>query len=229
MEMEYMKSSDKQLWLENILKYDLGWPDENIIRFINKNYRHAKKSNMKIMDLGCGSGRNSVFLAAEGFKIYAVDYHKENVDMTVTRVKETGRDIVGIQNFETDIPIEDSELDCAIGWGVLFLSIKEKRIALLKNINRVLKKDALFFSNWRSKEDYFYGKGIEIEENVFMLDDSAEKHGIAGMTYYFADIADLKDLYQQCGFEIYNVEKREFTIDNMQVRNSHWHIWAKKL
>nr|WP_311138009.1 hypothetical protein [Clostridium botulinum] len=33
----------KNSWAENIKKYDLFWPDENIIRFLNKSYNKSNR------------------------------------------------------------------------------------------------------------------------------------------------------------------------------------------
>lgn len=218
----------KNSWAHNIKKYDLFWPDENIIRFLNKSYDKLDRDKIKVLDLGCGSGRNSIAIASEGFNTYSIDYNKECIDITKEKATNLGLNLELSQNEGNEIPFNDNYFDCVIAWGSLFYNDSNGRIELLNEINRVLKKEGTFLANWRTTEDYFYKKGEEIEKNTFFLDESCKKFGLQDILYYFAEQNDLKKLYNKTGFHIYNFDKKDFYTNNLEVKNSHWHVWARK-
>lgn len=226
--------NNKSLWEENILKYALAWPDENVVRFIKKIFTDEELSSIRVLDYGAGSGRNSVALASLGIDVYMADYNEKNLQLAQKILAKRGLKAKAFVNDGVNIPIEDNTFDAVIAWGSLFCCTDEQRAALMKEINRVLKKSpngrsGVFFANWRSKEDYFYQKGEKVNDNMYILDKRAADYGLEGISYYFADQNDLRTLYESTGFKIFNIEKKEFIIDNMKVKNSHWHIWAEKI
>ncbi len=51
-------------------------PDENLVSYIQK--REFLKG--KVLELGCGPGRNAIYLANEGFDVTAVDLSVEGIN-----------------------------------------------------------------------------------------------------------------------------------------------------
>ncbi|EJP6470955.1 class I SAM-dependent methyltransferase [Clostridium sporogenes] len=212
-------------WGEQTKRGYLKWPDENVIKFMNKSFRE-NRNNIKVLDLGCGSGRNTVALAEEGFQVYACDYSKDCVEITKKRCEKIKAPKVEIkQNSNIDIPIEDDMLDSVVACGSLFYNNLQNRKVMMNNIIRVLKKGGIFWSNWRTIEDSMYNKGKEIEKNFYILDDD----GREGLAYYFATIEELKQLYSYAGFKIYNIEKLEISMNNLKEKSSWYNIFAKKI
>ncbi|GEM_PF-3402117 len=222
--------TEKELWKKNIQNYDLSWPDENIIRYLYKSFELPEMMEKHVLDFGCGSGRNTVAMAKLGFYTYAMDYNQECLDITKKKIDELKNvnEVYYIKNNRTDIPLMDESMDCIICWGSLFYLNSEDRKKILKECYRVLKPGGKFFSNWRSKEDFFYKKGKEIEKDYYILNEDAKDYGLEGIPYFFTSDDYLSKLFEECGLNIYNIEKKDFTINNMHVCNSHWHIWAEK-
>ena len=48
----------------------------------------VKNSNKKVLDLGCGAGRNTELLVELGYDVYACDCHEKMVDYTKIRLKK---------------------------------------------------------------------------------------------------------------------------------------------
>ncbi|MDP7195670.1 MAG: class I SAM-dependent methyltransferase, partial [SAR202 cluster bacterium] len=57
----------------SIETYKLIYPDENVIRFLNSNFKH-QKNNQNILDLGFGSGRHLKLLHELGFNGIGIDF-----------------------------------------------------------------------------------------------------------------------------------------------------------
>ncbi len=101
-------NKDKEKWNEKYLKEDFPWnkPSEIVENF----YRFAPKG--KALDIACGLGRNSIFLAEKGFYVDAVDIS----DVALKKLK-------GKKNIN---PIE-ADLD--------LYNIEENSYGLIININ----------------------------------------------------------------------------------------------
>jgi len=219
---------DKQLWERNIRRYNLVYPSEHVVRFLAKTYGDIDKSTVKLLDFGCGSGRNTYMMLEQGYNVYAVDCNEFSLEIVRGMAESQGKTITTKRNDETDIPFEDDLFDCIIAFGATFLLPDAKRRVLMSNLSRVLKPSGKLFANWRTTNDFLYQKGKEIEKDVYLLDDRCAQFGLAGMTYYFSTLSDLKELYAEIGLTVENVDKLEFYINNMTVCNSHFHIWARK-
>lgn len=73
----------KYSWNKSYLKNDnsLYYPDENLIRFVNK-YIHRrighkiKGKDFNFLDVGCGAGRNIAYLVENGYNVTGIDISK---------------------------------------------------------------------------------------------------------------------------------------------------------
>jgi cyclopropane fatty-acyl-phospholipid synthase-like methyltransferase len=61
-------------------------PDESLVTWIRENHMPPGRA----LELGCGNGRNAVFLAQHGFSVDAVDYSQTAIDWARQRVQEAG-------------------------------------------------------------------------------------------------------------------------------------------
>ncbi|MBM4167343.1 MAG: class I SAM-dependent methyltransferase [Ignavibacteria bacterium] len=104
-------------------------------------------SEKKIIELGCGRGIDSLYLAFMGYKVTAFDYYeiplrnlknaKENYEMTLRRPLEL--DIIQGDFFNTGF--SDETFDVVFNSGVIeHYSNENYRIELLSEMNRITKK-----------------------------------------------------------------------------------------
>ncbi len=223
---EYIEKN-KDLWAFDRTKHNLKYPDENVIRFLNRKYgKILDRSKISVMDFGCGIGRNTTVMADMGFMIYAVDYNEECLKMTSDKIKEYGVEYKLIYNDGTDIPLEDESVDAIVAWGALFYLDRNKEKDLLCELRRVLKAGGMILADYRTKEDSMYGKGEELERDFYILDQSCGS--LAGISYAFRDISELFSIYARCGLNLVEYEKINRYTNNMQEINSHYVILATK-
>ncbi len=64
-------------------------PDENLVSYIQK----KRVSKGKVLELGCGPGRNAIYLANEGFDVTAVDLSIEGINWAKERALAKGVEI----------------------------------------------------------------------------------------------------------------------------------------
>lgn len=222
-EQEQMKA----LWGADRKRFMLKYPDENVIRFLKKSYPDERKESIRIMDFGCGSGRNEMIMMDMKFEIFAVDYNVTCLDMTRKVAEERNYEKIHyILNDKTDICVPDHSIDCFLSLGGLFYFNREEREEFFWEMNRILKPGGITFADFRSIDDGMYGKGKQLEENFYCLENCGS---LSGICYWFCGEKELRHLYESHGFHIYNFEKKDMYVNNMTERHSHYYVWAEKV
>jgi ubiquinone/menaquinone biosynthesis C-methylase UbiE len=133
------------------------------------------RQGMKVLDAGCGSGRNIVYLLSEGLEVYAVDQSPEAVQ-TVRAMASVLAPSLPAENFWVaaveQMPFVDGFADVVICNSVLhFAKDDEHFVAMIAELWRVLKPGGMLFCRLGSTI------GMEFERlrgNVFRVGDGQE-------------------------------------------------------
>ena len=221
------RESNRQSWAENVKTFQLRWPEPHIIRFLNKTFQQTQRKTSKVLDIGCGSGKDAVAISLEGFETYAVDYNASSLKLTRNRASLFGVQVNLVAVDSTALPFKDNFFEAAVAWGLFSHLDEDVREALLE-IRRTLNPGSYLFANWRAKDDFFYGLGERVGPNTYRLDERTKSFGLTDTVYSFYDITELKQLYTQTGYDVFNVERLEFWINNLVVHNVWWQLWARK-
>lgn len=98
------------------------------------------------LDLGCGGGRHTVWLATQGFSTSACDLHTEMVSATKAALADNKLQATVVQASALSLPYADGSFDFIVSTGVLhnFTMINELATAL-QEAARVCRKDGLFY------------------------------------------------------------------------------------
>jgi len=143
------------------------------LRILPKVKRAAKtfkeKKYQKILDLGCGTGKHSIFLAAEGFQVYATDISETGLKITREKAESLGLNNISIKRHDMkEIPFDDSFFDAVICTWTIYHGTLAEITATFGEIYRVLRQNGTFITDFLSPDDYSYGLGKEIERNTFL-------------------------------------------------------------
>lgn len=124
-------------------------PQENISK-ITKLFK--KKGVKKVLDLGCGSGINLVYLAKHGFEVYGIDNSPTAIKIAKNWIKEKSlKADLKINNIYKRLPYKDNLFDAVISIKTIHHArIKNIRKAT-KEIERVLKPGGLLFITVRRR------------------------------------------------------------------------------
>jgi len=130
---------------------------------------------MKVLDAGCGYGRNLVYLLREGCKIFALDADADGVEHVrqLSQSLETG---LPAENFQVGpierMPFADGFADVVICNSVLHFARDERHFqAMLRELWRVLRPGGMLFCRLGSRI------GMDFEEvraNIFIVGDGSE-------------------------------------------------------
>lgn len=133
---------------------------------------------MKILDAGCGGGRNIVYFLRSGFEVFGVDRNAEAIeyvrDLAHMLAPEISPENFQISSVEK-MPFADESFDVVISSAVLHFADNENRFnQMLDEMFRVLKPSGLFFARLASSigiED----KIRRISERRYFLPDGSER------------------------------------------------------
>ena len=133
---------------------------------------------MKILDAGCGGGRNLVYFLRENFQVFGVDYNPDAVEY-VRSLAQMLAPKNPPENFQVStiekMPFADETFDWVLSNAVLHFADDEKQFnEMLSEMWRVLKPSGMLFARLASTI------GIEnrvekIAERRYLLPDDSER------------------------------------------------------
>lgn len=142
---------------------------EPLPKIIKASKLFKKQKYSKILDLGCGTGRHTIYLAQQGFSVYATDISKTGIEILKKNAKAKNlKNIYYKVHDMTKIPYENAFFDgiiCVFAMGHGLLSDAKNTI---NEMFRVLKPEGTVITEFMSIKDKTYGEGKEIEENTFI-------------------------------------------------------------
>lgn len=112
--------------------------------FIEQETNHDK--NLKIIDIGCGTGRHSIELAKRGYQVTGIDLSESQLARAKEKAKEQGVKIDFQKHDARDLPFK-GEFDLVImlcEGGFSLMETDEMNFEILKNATRALKDKGKF-------------------------------------------------------------------------------------
>ncbi len=157
------------------LPWETVEPDKEVVNLV----KSGKIKTGKVLDLGCGSGTNSIFLAKSGAKVVGLDISPSAIKIAKERAEAENvkcKFIVG-NAYELDFPEEI--FDLILDRGCFHHIPIEFREKFIKGVNRVLKKSGMYFlqafsdsNQWGQENEFslkrlknYFGKYFEFLES----------------------------------------------------------------
>jgi SAM-dependent methyltransferase len=138
----------------------------------------------KTVDLGCGIGHYSLYLARRGFDVTGIDISptaiklaQEKAEKERVTCKFMVADVLGNLNEVKDT------FDFAYDWSLLHHVYPEKRINYIENVNRILNSGGHYLSVCFSEKDPLFGGSGKYRETPL------------GTVLYFSSEEELKELF----------------------------------
>jgi ubiquinone/menaquinone biosynthesis C-methylase UbiE len=188
MEQEKVWDNISRKWQEFKVK-----PFKRAVDFI-------KNRKGKILDLGCGSGRNFTKTKAT---IYAVDFSEKMLKFSRKYAKELKIKIITKKANAYNLPFKDNFFDAAIFIATLHcIDSKEKRKNSLQELYRVLKPKAkAMITVWSRNE-----KRVKNKPKESMIPWTVNKKKYDRYTYIY-EKDELKDLLEYVGFKVKKIKE----------------------
>jgi SAM-dependent methyltransferase len=201
------------------------YPNEHLVRFVARSFYSASdRSQVRILDLGCGQGPNTWYMAREGFSVSGIDGSQSALARARERLES--------ENLKADLrvgdylnlPWKNDVFDAVVDIASLYANRAEGFKQALQQVHRVLKPGGLVFSLSFSKKTWGYGLGKEIEPDGFTDIPEGPMEG-RGFSLYL-DLKRLRDFFAE--FQDLTVDKASWTCGGMKHAIEEWLVSCKK-
>jgi 2-polyprenyl-3-methyl-5-hydroxy-6-metoxy-1,4-benzoquinol methylase len=114
-------------------------PQPEVTRLVPELKRRGARH---VLDMGCGIGRHAVALAAEGFRVAAMDASESGLAFLRDMAGERGLAVATERGLMTDLPFPGGSFDYVLAWNVAYHGDGSVVGRTLGEVRRVLRAGA---------------------------------------------------------------------------------------
>jgi len=189
------------------------YPPEHAIRFVARNWYGApNRKAVRLLDLGCGPGACTWYMAREGFSVSAIDGSSTAIERLQARLREEGLSADAQVGDYLGLPWPDATFDGVVDNVSLCCNTYQNCVAAVAEVRRVLKPGARFLSANFTPRTWGYGLGRRLGPSEFT---DIREGPLAGKGLsLFMDDSQARVLY--AAFEDVVTELLTYTVGGMQ-------------
>jgi ubiquinone/menaquinone biosynthesis C-methylase UbiE len=201
------------------------YPSEEIIRFIARAYFSiSNRKEVSILDLGCGGGANTWFLAREGFDTFGIDGSLSAIKQASYLLKKDNLQAELIVGDFTKLDYDDLLFDTVLDSSAVQHNTWKNILAIHSEIHRVLKPNGFFWGRMINIETSAMETGKEVEKNTFSNIEDGLASSIA-LTHRFS-LEEVNILMKK--YVNVKVDRMFHTADNGQHSMGHYIALGQK-
>ncbi|MBF0361480.1 MAG: class I SAM-dependent methyltransferase [Oligoflexia bacterium] len=131
------------------------YPNEEFLRFLGRNFfkiPFGYRKNIKLLEVGCGSGANLWAAAREGFDCYGIDFSKNSIELCTQMLNKWNTSANLYVGDMKDLPYNENYFDIIVDIFSSYCLSSQDFISFLTSVKKVLKPKGMFFSYHPSTE-----------------------------------------------------------------------------
>ncbi|MHA2363983.1 MAG: class I SAM-dependent methyltransferase [Candidatus Hodarchaeales archaeon] len=172
-----------------------------------------KENYRRILDLGSGGGRHTIYLAEQGFDVYGLDISSTGLAFTMKLLSEKQLSAHLTLHDITSLPYDNNYFDAIISVQVIHHNTLEKIHETISEITRVLKDGGFIWITIPVTKNEPSHNQKEIEPGTFIPLDGCEK----GLPHHYFKKNEISPLFPQ------------FNIIDLHIdTKNHFSLLAKK-
>jgi len=201
------------------------YPPEELIRFMARNFFSVEdRSKVRVLELGCGAGACTWFLAREGFDTYAVDGSDRAVELTEKYLRSESLSAHVAQADFVNLDFEAEFFDAVVEVASIQQTMIDKVRIIIKKAWELLRPGGAMFAMMVAKGTWGDGLGEGIEPNTFTNIPEGPYEGL-GVTHFFEE-GEIVEVFS--AFAEVELEKSTRTAGNRTHEIGHWVVSARK-
>ncbi|MCX6684792.1 MAG: class I SAM-dependent methyltransferase [Methanoregula sp.] len=178
-----MKYADIDRIYQKIPLDKIPWNSETPPDALVELVQDGKVRPCRTIDLGCGAGNYAIYLAGLGFDVTGVDSSPTAIKIATERAEKRGvRCRFIVADLLGDLQEVTGTFDFAYDWELLHHIFPEDRESYIKNVHKILKPEAMYFSVCFSEKDPQFGGSGKYRKTQI------------GTTLYFSSESELREL-----------------------------------
>lgn len=150
------------------------------------------ESGKKLIELGCGNGRDAIFLSNNKINVTAIDQSESSINNLKSNASSDYINFVADDFIETKL-LETESFDYVYSRFTLHSISEEQENKLINRVYKALKKDGLLLIEVRSVKDEIFGLGEKIARNTYIYNNHCRR---------FVVLEELVEKLKTIGFEI---------------------------
>lgn len=205
------------------------YPWDLVVSFVYRNYPREKcKSDVRILEVGFGSGSNLYFAAQEGFSVAGVEGSPTAVEFAKSRFEDNGlQGDLCIGDF-LSLPFSSETFNLAIDRGSLCCVSKNDQKVAITEIHRCLRKGGRFLYTGYTDSHSSMRSGITDEDGLTSNISAGTLTGVGSIA--FISRSDIDEFFSQ-GWQLLSVQRREYIdmLNPLGGIHSEWVVIAEKV
>ena len=165
---EKEKIDNKDYW-KNYYQARLNAKEQEQSNFASFCVENYFDKDSRLIELGCGNGRDSVYFAKNGINVLGID-QCENVIEFLNK-NHGGKNLVFQSGDFTDLPKADSKFDAVYSRFTLHSINATQQTRLFKWINENLKPNGILAIECRGYKNSLYRLGVMVENDAFIYEN----------------------------------------------------------
>lgn len=204
------------------------YPHEQVVRWTFRTFDADSRKNARILDLGCGAGRHSIFFAREGFETSACDLSSVGIRELKNAAASMELIVDAWQTPAHDLShCENDTFDAVCCFAVLYYMPLSEAKKTISEVIRVLKPGGKFLCVIRTDQDSRRPHAPPVAPctwHIAALDASAPSDMEIGMDMLFFTRADVEQMFTS--FSNLCIDQMSYT--HQEFKDDDWVITATK-
>jgi len=146
----------------------------------------------KTIDIGCGEGFYSIYLASRGFDVTGIDLSEKAIKYSKHNAADHGENVRFLSMDIDDLGKLDEKFDFVLEWSLLHLMKPSQRPNYVENVKNLLNNGGKYLSMCFNKPNPYHD-GFE---NIYRAVILGTKFYFSGIKVYYSSQNDLRELFE---------------------------------
>lgn len=146
------------------------------VKLVERWNLNSQPGAARVLDLGCGMGRNSLAMSQKGLDVYGLDIDEKPLNAAKNMARRMKQDITYVRGDMRNMPFESGFFDAVFADNILTLTSHMGMIQTMDEIYRVLRFGGEAFMVFTDKTMPLLQNGRMVDQNTIMLNVQYGSH-----------------------------------------------------